>query len=86
MSATQSFTVYVSNAEAPSNTVVVYSNGIYEFSVGGIVGPDYLIQASTNLSVWETIYTTNPAALPFSYTDSDAGIYPARFFRVLLGP
>ncbi len=86
MSATQSFTVFVSAATAPSNTVVGYSSGIFEFSVGGIVGPDYIIQASTNLSTWETLSTTTPTALPFSYTDSGAGSYPLRFYRVLLGP
>lgn len=86
MSATQSFSVIVSAATAPSNTVVSYTGGTYQFSVGGIAGPDYIIQASTNLSTWETVSTTTPTSLPFNYTDAAANNYPVRFFRVLLGP
>ncbi|TAK94544.1 MAG: DUF3500 domain-containing protein [Verrucomicrobia bacterium] len=86
MSATQSFTVFVSAATAPSNSSVSYTAGTCQFSVAGIVGPDYIIQASTNLSSWETLYSTNPSAMPFSYTDTSASNYAVRFFRVLLGP
>ncbi len=86
MSATQSFTVYVSAATAPSNTVAGYSSGAYQFSIGGIVGPDYIVQASTNLSAWETLATTTPTVMPFTFTDSSASSYAQRFYRVLLGP
>lgn len=86
LSVTQSFTVFVSAATAPTNTTMNYSNGTFEFSIGGIVGPDYIIQGSTNLTSWETLYTTNPAAMPFSWNDGNASSYPLRFYRVLLGP
>lgn len=46
-------------ATPPSNTVVSYTGGAFQFSIGGIVGSDYIIQASTNLTSWETLSTTN---------------------------
>jgi hypothetical protein len=54
--------------------------------VSGDFGPDYIVQASTNLTAWATIFTTNSPVLPFEWTDSVATNYPARFYRVLLGP
>jgi hypothetical protein len=76
----------VSAATAPSNSPGTYVSGAYQMTVSGIVGPDYIIQGSTNLTGWETLDTTNPATMPFNWTDSTASNYPARFFRVLLGP
>ncbi|MBI3882593.1 MAG: DUF3500 domain-containing protein [Verrucomicrobia bacterium] len=86
MSATSSFSVFVSAATVPGNTMVNYSNGVFSFQVSGIAGPDYIIQASTNLTDWGSLDTNTPGVLPFNWTNLSAGDYAARFFRVLLGP
>jgi hypothetical protein len=86
MSATQSFNVIVAPVTLPTNSAPVYSNGLYQMSVSGDVGPDYTIQGSTDLVNWATLDTTNPATMPFSWSDPNAFNYSVRFFRVLLGP
>jgi hypothetical protein len=87
-SASQSFTVYVNPATSPTNSLAAYTNGIFSMEISGIAGPNYIIQVSTNLSStnWQTLYTTNPATLPFTFTDTNASNYTAQFYRVLLGP
>ena len=86
LSATQTFSVVVSAVTVPTNSGVVHSGGTYQMQISGDVGPDYTIQASTDLVSWASLYTTNPAAMPFVWSDSSADNYSARFFRVLLGP
>lgn len=49
-------------------------------------GPDYSVLASTNLLTWTNLFTTNPAALPFNWTDTNAVNWPRRFYRVIIGP
>jgi hypothetical protein len=34
---------------------------------------------------WNTLYTTNPAAMPFTFTDPN-GALPVQFYRILVGP
>ena len=53
----------------------------------GTLGTPYTIEAATNLTDpvrWTPIFTTNPAALPFEFTDFDVRIaaYPQKFYRV----
>jgi hypothetical protein len=54
---------------------------------GGTVGTPFTIEAATNVNgpvQWTPIFTTNPAALPFEFTDFDVRIaaYPQKFYRV----
>jgi len=50
----------------------------------GVTGQPYLIQASANLTSWQTIQTiTALADGPNEWADADAPNYPARFYRVL---
>lgn len=42
-----------------------------------------IVQASTNLINWSSLYTNTP---PFTYTDSIMTQFPQRFYRALLGP
>ncbi|HXC98510.1 MAG TPA: immunoglobulin domain-containing protein, partial [Verrucomicrobiae bacterium] len=63
-----------------------YINGIFSLTVNGDSGHDYLIQASTNLVDWTTIYTNPLPALPFTWNDSDASNFNQRYYRILLGP
>ena len=52
----------------------------------GTAGPDYAVQASTNLTQWSTLFTTNSPSLPFSWTDTNTSAFPARFYRLQAGP
>jgi hypothetical protein len=86
MSATQSFTITVLRPAQPAFQQTGLSNGQFNFQIGGDAGPDYTIQASTNLVNWASLLTTNSPALPFFWSDSDSTNFSQRFYRVLLGP
>ena len=85
LSATQSFTVSVNPLTQPSVTSSSVSGQLH-LTVNGEVGPDYAVQASTNLADWQTIFTTNSPPTPFDWTDPNTGTFPIRFYRVVLGP
>lgn len=86
LSATQQFTITVLRPIAPTLQSVSLSGGTLQFQVTGDFGPDYILQASTNLVNWTPLLTTNSPALPFIWADTDFATYPQRFYRVLLGP
>ncbi|MGC3961719.1 MAG: LamG domain-containing protein [Verrucomicrobiota bacterium] len=86
LTATQSFTATINPVTIPGLANAQLTGGAFGFQISGSIGPDYLIQTSTNLSDWATLWSTNPVALPFYWTDPNAPIDPARFYRVLLGP
>jgi histidinol phosphatase-like enzyme len=56
LSATQSFAVMVNPLSAPSVSNVSAAGGQFGFSVSGQSGPDYAIEASTNLASWTPIW------------------------------
>ena len=60
---------------------VVLTNKI-QFTISSGSGGSYVIQSSTNLTStnWITLLTTNPASLPFTFTDTNR--LPFRFYRV----
>jgi autotransporter-associated beta strand protein len=86
LSATQQFSINIAPVTLPTLTAPVFSNGLFQMSVAGMAGPDYTIQASTNLTTWTNLFSTNSPALPFDWSDPAATNYPRRFYRVLLGP
>ena len=86
MSATQSFNVTVRAVTAPLVSTSSFTSGQFGMLVTGAVGPDYTLQASTNLVTWTDLFTTNPLALPFSWSDAASTNLSQRFYRVLLGP
>lgn len=86
LSATQSFQVVVNPLNRPSLTSVGMTNGQFRLTITGDTGPDYALQASTNLTTWTTLFTSNSPALPIQWLDADAASVPFRFYRVLLGP
>lgn len=53
-------------------------------NVGGQVGPVYELQASSDLTNWTTLLTTNPAVLPFHFEDPDPVSFSQRFYRIRL--
>lgn len=86
LSATQSFMATINSVSTPSMSNAQLSSGAFSFQIAGGVGPDYLIQTSTNLSAWSTVLNTNPVTMPFLWADSNPANDSARFYRVLLGP
>lgn len=68
----------VSTSTAAALTNVTCANGQYSFTVNGMVGREYVVQATTNLVDWVSV-ATNTA--PFNYVDSQAGQFQQRFFR-----
>ncbi len=85
LSATQSFSVVVNPLSAPGISNISLAGRQLTFRVGGQSGPDYEIQASTNLKQWTNIFITNSPAPPFIWTDTNSAV-PRRFYRVKLGP
>ncbi len=86
LSATQSFAVVVNEPALPILDADSISNGQFGFWINGDIGPDYIIQTSTNLVSWSLLTTTNALALPFFWVDTNADLLPCQFYRVLLGP
>jgi hypothetical protein len=86
MSATQRFTVTVNPLTQPTAASVVLNNGQLGFRVSGQAGPDYAVQVSSNLFIWNTLFITNSPAMPFSWTDTNAATLPAQFYRIKVGP
>jgi hypothetical protein len=85
LSATQSFSVVVNPLAAPGVSSISFAGGQVGFNISGQSGPDYSIEASTNLTQWSDILITNSPALPFHWTDTNSTA-PQRFYRVKLGP
>ncbi len=86
LSATQSFAVNVLKPADPRLQYPLIGGGQFGFRVEGDAGPDYTIQASTNLATWTVLVTTNSPPLPFNWNDPAASNFSQRFYRVLLGP
>ena len=69
-----------------TNTIVNI-NGTFQLTVNGQPGQEYIVQASTNLINWVSVYTNPPPFVsPFTFIDSGASNYPDRFYRVVPGP
>lgn len=62
------------------------SNQLFQVTITGDAGADYYIQASTNLTDWQTVFTNLNAAPPLIWTDAQTTNFSQRFYRVLLGP
>ncbi len=85
LSATQSFAVTVNPLAQPQLSNMAFSNGKFVLQVNGDSGPDYQIQVSTNLLDWNTVFTTNSPAMPFTWTNG-ASESPMNYFRIVVGP
>jgi autotransporter-associated beta strand protein len=85
LSATQSFSVTVNPLTLPTVSVPVLSAGQIGFSVSGQAGPDYAVQASSNLTSWNTVFITNSPAMPFTWS-TNAGNRLMHFYRIKTGP
>jgi hypothetical protein len=86
MSATQGFTVTVTQPAVSGLHAGAITNGQFGFTINGDSGPDYTILASTNLTSWNPIFTILSPSLPCYWVDTNSTAYPARYYRTLLGP
>jgi hypothetical protein len=85
LSATNSFTITVDPLGQASLGSIAVASGQIGIVASGPLGPDYTLLTSTNLVNWQTLLTTNPAATPFTFTDTNHGD-AGRFYRLQLGP
>jgi pectate lyase len=81
-----SLVVPVSTPAAPQVSGLAYNNGTFGLTVNGDTGYDYIIQVSTNLTDWTSIFTNPMPALPFTWTDAGASNFSQRYYRIQLGP
>jgi hypothetical protein len=65
-------------------TPVSHAGGNFTLQINGPVGPAYVIQASSNLLTWIPLVTNTPSTVPFNFTDTNAGGFTRRFYRVQL--
>ena len=88
LSATQSFTITVNPLALPAVASAGWSNGQFTLRVtNSIVGPDYAVQASSNLVNWSTLFITNsPGNNFFQWTDTNRLTLPMQFYRIKVGP
>ena len=86
LSATQYFTVAVSPLTLPSLFLTSWTNKQVYLKVMGDFGPDYTLQAATDLFNWTNLLFTNSPTTPFLFFDTDATNFNQRFYRLLLGP
>ncbi|MGN6554809.1 MAG: autotransporter-associated beta strand repeat-containing protein [Verrucomicrobiota bacterium] len=86
LSATQRFWVTVNRPIQPALSAVGISSCQFQFLISGDAGPDYTVEASTNLSQWFPLWVTNSPSLPFLFSSPSSASQPHQFYRVLMGP
>ncbi len=86
LSATQNFLITVNPLARPSLSSFGLTNDQFTFQLNGQVGPDLEVQVSTNLFDWSNLFIANSPAMPWTWTDTNQILLPARFYRIKLGP
>ena len=86
LSATQAFVVSVVAPRPPTLTVSGVVAGFPSFKLDGDSGPDYSLQASTNLVDWADLFLTNSPDLPLMFFDANSTNFHLRFYRAVVGP
>ena len=72
---------------SPVMTGLELSNGAFQLRVDDVLQPGRLvIEASTDLTVWASVFTNVAPTNMLFYTDPAAGNYPARFYRAFQSP
>jgi len=59
------------------------TNGQFQFDISGVAGLNYSVQASTNLVDWVPLATN---VSPFTFIDTNAVLFPQRFYRSVFTP
>jgi glucuronoarabinoxylan endo-1,4-beta-xylanase len=86
LTATNSFTITVNPLAPPVISVITFSPTQAVLVVTGAPGPDFTLWASTNLTNWQLLQTSNSPPIPVILVDTNVGPYPSRFYRVQIGP
>jgi hypothetical protein len=87
LSATRSFTITVNPLALPTVRPAGWNNGQFTLRVtNSILGPDYAVQASSNLVNWNTLFITNSPPMSFQWTDTNALTLTVQFYRIKVGP
>jgi hypothetical protein len=85
LSANASLVVVSVTPTRPQVSGSVYTNGAFSLTVNGDNGHDYIIQTSTNLTIWTSIITNPMPSLPFTWSDPEASNHQ-QFYRIQVGP
>jgi len=85
LSATNDFVITVNAATQPTLSTIALDDNQMSLTATGMIGPDYTLLTSTNLKDWQTLFTTNPTAMPVMFTDTNLS-QTLRFYRLQLGP
>jgi glucuronoarabinoxylan endo-1,4-beta-xylanase len=86
LSATNSYMITVNPLAQPTVSSINVSGGQVSLVATGAVGPDYTLWASTNLTSWQVLFTSNSPVTPVTLVDTNFNAYPVRFYRIQLGP
>ena len=71
---------------APRLSAPSLAGGKATVQINGPVGYYYLVDVSTNLEAWTSVFATNAPPLPFAWQDAGTNPFTQRFYRVRLGP
>jgi glucuronoarabinoxylan endo-1,4-beta-xylanase len=86
LSATNSYTIKVNPLAQPVVSSISVLGGQVSLVATGAVGPDYTLWASTNLTSWQVLFTSNSPVTPVTLVDTNFNAHPVRFYRIQLGP
>jgi glucuronoarabinoxylan endo-1,4-beta-xylanase len=86
LSATNSYTIKVNPLAQPVVSSISMSGGQVSLVATGAVGPDYTLWASTNLTSWQVLFTSNSPVTPVTLVDTNFNANPVCFYRIQLGP
>ena len=86
LSATNNFNVIVNPLVQPAVSSIKVSGGQVSLVATGAPGPDYTLWASTNLTSWQILFTSNSPVIPVTLVDTNFNTHPIRFYRLQLGP
>ena len=76
----------VNASNTPPVLTASITNGQFGFLISGDPGPNYIIQVSTNLTAWTSVFTNNSPTLPYYWVDTNSAACPVRYYRTILGP
>jgi Cellulase (glycosyl hydrolase family 5) len=86
LSATNNFAIAVNPLTPTVLSSISASNGQVSLVANGPPGPDYTLLVSTNLANWQILFTVNSPMTPVTFIHTNLNGYPARFYRIQLGP
>ena len=89
ITATQTQYITVSQPVTPAINGLSLAAGNFSATISGDSGPDYVLQATTNLastSNWVPVFTNVTASTPFQFSDPTVTNSPQKFYRVILQP